>query len=216
MIISIIISYIESILMTYHTYRCMAFCSENCLPDTQNTFKTHFCKKLKTYNKCNECNVYVCKECFVQLKLHNFTKCVTCRKEINESQRLKDIENQDDFLNHIRENNYLTDTNQCKSTSYSITNCCKSLSDIEDEFKICSSFLKTILIIIIPILCFILFSIIFAFNTFYNIVFNNEIVDFGMLILLIVIAWLSGTLFIVITCYCKNLCISDEGSISNH
>jgi hypothetical protein len=81
MIISIIISYIESILMTYHTYRCMAFCSENCLPDTQNTFKTHFCKKLKTYNKCNECNVYVCKECFVQLKLHNFTKCVTCRKD---------------------------------------------------------------------------------------------------------------------------------------
>jgi hypothetical protein len=120
--------------MTPHTYRCMAFCSENCLPNKQNTYKTHCCKSLKTYNKCDDCNIYVCKECSIQLKLHKFTKCVTCRKEINELDEIKDLENlnivnQDDTINHIRHNNYSTQLTCCKSTTDALTNCCQTITD---------------------------------------------------------------------------------------
>jgi hypothetical protein len=218
--------------MTPHTYRCMAFCSENCLPNKQNTYKTHCCKSLKTYNKCDDCNIYVCKECSIQLKLHKFTKCVTCRKEINELDEIKDLENlnivnQDDTINHIRHNNYSTQLTCCKSTTDALTNCCQTITDaltnccetisaIDDEFKICYSLLNVIKIIIIPILCSTLFLIIFTFNTFKEIVLNGEIRDFEELMLLLAMSWLFGVILIVFTfaiiCNCKTKCINDMPS----
>ena len=70
-------------------YICIAVCSKECQIGNENIFTTNYCKQLKTYNNCEECDIYVCKECYIELKKNNINYCLICRKAIEDIENFK-------------------------------------------------------------------------------------------------------------------------------
>ena len=198
-------------------YTCTATCSEECHVDNQNIFKTHYCKKLETYNNCKECRIYVCKECYNELQKNNINYCLICRKTIENPE---DIENSEDIeLQEIRKNNYIESVEQyCNGLKDSqnqkcencyeklevyVEDCCDSihnyfeiLSDFEKEFRYCHNICFFLGFIFIPLIVSLIFNILFnGFDSVKNIFLSDDNV---FILTIMFLSWIYGFMFCII------------------
>ena len=173
-------------------YICIAQCSEDCLKNNINSFTTRYCKKLKTYNYCNECNVYVCKECYNELKLRNIKYCLICRAN----------KNSDNII--LQEVTYIVE-NRRNRLYNRLNNCIGILSYFkEDSLRCCRIIFIALLIIIIPIT---FSSIILLTNTGTEVIGENlPDVDNNEFLLMLLLMWCFG-MIIIISCFCIIQCI---------
>jgi len=154
--------------MCINQYTCIITCSMKC----KITIKT--CKKLDTFNKCENCRVYVCEVCYNELveynKIHKkkILNCVICR-------------NFTDMDEGISENIELAKPNY--------ENCYVILSDLK-EYR-CYNWICTICRIFAGILVPILISFVILLYT------NVDISEFNIICIL-VLMWCIGMIIIIL------------------
>ena len=168
-------------------YNCMAMCSEECEIEKPNTFTTNFCKKLKTYNNCKECHIYVCKECYYELQKNNINYCLICRK---------DIENLDNDVLNLNEIKVIEKKN-CSNKCYSSICIFKELlSYFKNESKYCYNIGFFLGLILIPLTVSFIFNILFnGFDSVKDIFLSKDIY---FTITILILFWLYGFIFSII------------------
>ena len=182
-------------------YICVAQCSNECLKNNPNNFKTNCCKKLKTYNECNECNVYVCKDCYQQLHESDITYCLICRK-INTSEDIELLQviqndvNRTDKLNNCFENTIDKLNNCFENTIDKLTDYFKMLYYLETEVGCCRKMCYLLGLICIPLAV----SFLILLNSTNGDILNEKIPDYSTLTLatFIWLMWCIGALIIIL------------------
>jgi hypothetical protein len=112
---------------------CAADCSENCFNDKKCKC---FIFNTINYNVCenDECNIFVCKACSIELNKHEITNCiVNCNKEIISEENLNNIQR----ISLDIEN---TKTNSCNCCNFNIfikTDDIQNESILDDNTNCC-------------------------------------------------------------------------------
>lgn len=206
-------------------YNCMAICSKECQVGTPNTFRTNCCKKLKTYNNCEKCNIYVCRECYYELQKNNINYCLICRNDIETSDDIQLDNIQVDVIQskkprhqkckiHCDELKTYT-KNKCDNCG---ERCCDNiyifkelLSYFKNESECCYNICFFLKLIFIPLIVAFIFNILFnGFDSVKDIFLSKDI---NFIITILILSWLYGFIFCIVVFHIYIRCT--ESSRSN-
>ena len=201
-------------------YNCMAICSKECQIGTPNTFTTNCCKKLKTYNNCEECHIFVCRECYYELKKNNINYCLICRKDI---ENLDDIQVDDIQSKETRQQKCEIRCDELKTyTKQKCNNCYEKCCDciyilkelfsyFKNESDYCYNICFLLGLIFIPLIVSFIFNILFnGFDSVKDIFLSKDI---NFIITILILSWLYGFLFCIVVFHIYIRCT--ESSRSN-
>lgn len=192
---------IISLIFKYKMYKgieyiCIAQCSDKCI-ENPKVFKTHICKKLKTYNKCDKCNIYVCEECSKMLENNKINYCLICRKTQEDVEDVEDVQHLEEVS--IKNKICLRCYEKIKygkcNIILRIKIFFKELYYFLKESKCCNNICFLLGFIFVPLTVSLIFHIFcYGFDSISDIFSSDE----NMFITIILLYWLYGFMFSII------------------
>ena len=159
--------------LNINEYECIAKCSINCCLDKPNKYKSNCLKKLKTYNNCENCKIYVCEECSIELTKNNINYCLVCRID-EQNFTTQKIKNKTSIIDCYDLKNKIKD--KCNNVINKCYNCKEIILYMKSESNICYNICFFTVLIFVPIIVSLIFNILLnGIDSVKDIFISNDI-----------------------------------------